>query len=149
MAEVWKQVKYPNYGRYEVSNHGRIRSTTITIVNKRDYRQTLNGKVLSPRTNKIHPHLFVELYGFDDNGLSVRKTVYNHKATMEHFGPPPKKNEVYVAHIVSDYKINHVANLKWITHSQLVKKQLANGTRIPNMTLYKSSPIYQKSQLKN
>jgi len=106
VKETWKGLVYNRrlYEDYEVSSLGNIRSLKRGI------------RVLKPRRNKKHPHLFVDVW---DTG--TRTTVYIHKAVYETWKGGLKR---YVAHkngIITD---NFVGNLYSITHSELQKQNM-------------------------
>jgi hypothetical protein len=148
MKEVWKNIQYRGFDNYQVSNTGRIKNKGRVIVNAAGNYQRIPERELNPRTNKIEPHLFVELSN-TVAGVKMRKTVYVHRVVMEHFGKAPiirrDKYQQYVEHLDGDYSNNRIDNLRWITWGQLYRKQIKNG-RVERMDLYKSSPIWQKSQ---
>ena len=130
---TWKPLY--DYKNYEISNTGLVRSLTEDGLVKRNIKQRNNGK---------EPHLFFEVYS-----NKKKRTIYTHKAVMEHFGKPPRNTrngmQRYVEHIDGVYTHNEIENLRWITHYQLYYKQIATGKRKHKLDLYRHSPRYQKS----
>jgi hypothetical protein len=108
---------------YEVSNTGKIRSVERVTITKSLQRRVVPSKILNPRNNKIHPHLFVELSVTIDCVL-YRKTVYIHKAVAECFLKKDFKKQIFVTHKDGDYNNNNVSNLKWITASENSKRSM-------------------------
>ena len=105
MDEKWVDVMGYE-GRYEVSDHGRIRSLEHTITTYKQEKITLPEQILSTPTNK-HGYQVVNLQGYTFNV---------HRLVAEHFVPNPEHLRC-VRHIDHDRTNNHVSNLEWCTHA--------------------------------
>jgi hypothetical protein len=149
MAEKWLPVNDPFFENYyEVSNLGRIKSSSRIVErggpNNR-YKYTKPARIIKPRTNGIHPHLFVDMQVRID-GVVHQKTLYVHKAVAEAFLLRPSKKHIYVAHKNGNYNDNRVSNLEWITASmnsiRSMRKYPENRNKLRDYN-YKSG-YYQK-----
>lgn len=115
MAENWKPIRGECAG-YEVSDHGRVRSRSRTIVEKSGRRRKIPGRVLTPfalhkgylgvtiggRTRKLHRIVAGEFIG-DCQGKIVR-------------------------HLDGNPKNNHVGNLAHGTNSENQLDSVRHGT---------------------
>lgn len=118
MQEEWKPI--PGYqGRYEVSNLGRVRSSTFTVwqVN---------------RWGKVAPRVFPakEIQGSDNgNGYQYitarlngkKKNLYIHRLVAELFVPNPNNFPV-VDHLDFNKSNNAFYNLEWVTQKENVNR---------------------------
>lgn len=112
--EIWKDM-VGFEGRYQVSNHGRIRSI---LTNHGKYQEKL--KKARPRSNTCK-YLYVQ--------LSVKDKPYHeavHRAVAKAFIPNPE-NKPYVNHLDSDPYNNHAHNLEWCTNSENIKHGYHQG----------------------
>lgn len=116
--EVWKEIKeYPNY---QVSNLGRIKSTTSKV----------------PIIRKI------ELNRGGYQHVKLRKNNQNkllrvHRLVAQMFIPNPKHYDC-IDHIDEDKQNNNVANLRWCSSQQNI--QFMNNNH-PNLQQYKRKTV--------
>jgi len=164
--EQWKDLQGVWGEAYQVSNKGRIKRKERIIKSsngKASYTQTLSERILSQRTNNIHPHYFCDLGFTTTSGKFIRRSAYIHKEVALAFlnEPPPtirnkrisntkyyKQTTLkyrYVEHIDGDYSNNVPSNLRWINQYDLYKKQIKNG-RKEIMDLFIYSPLYSKNK---
>lgn len=132
MEDKWKPLDvYPEVeGVYEISESGIIKAKarTVTVVScergiyQRDYRE----RIIKPRSSKEYPHLFVSLTKVLDDNSKWNKTVYVHKAVAQTWLPKPSEDsdKQFVEHIVDDFDNNHHSNLRWISYSELQKRNM-------------------------
>lgn len=101
MEEIWKPV--PGFeGKYEVSNHGRIRSVMRVVMSKNGRAKHLKGRVLRPGRRPCG-HLTVALSG---------KSHHAHILVLSAFvGPRPPGMET--RHLDGNPQNNHLSNLRW------------------------------------
>lgn len=125
MEEIWLPIK--NYeGIYEVSNLGRVRSLTRTILRNGNHNSTfyltIKGRVLKYKITKL---------GYCSHGLSNGK-----KRDMSHFSLHrlvaeafiPNSNNLPQVHHKDHNKLNNtVDNLMWVTASENVKAAIEVG----------------------
>ncbi len=101
--EVWKKLnlgKFKNGIKYEISNHGRVRSFAYG---------RKEGKIL--KGGRVQGYPMVAFTNKDDERVSR----YVHKAVAEHFIPKTSSDQEFVLHLDYDKENNHVKNLKWAT----------------------------------
>lgn len=109
-AERWKAV--PGYeGRYEVSDHGRVRSVP---------RPRTKGGILSPAARTLAgngqthaPYYHVGLY----MPGKKRKFFYIHRLVLMAFSRLPTDEED-ADHVDGDTENNHLSNLRWMPMSK-------------------------------
>lgn len=135
--EEWRDI--PRYeGRYQASNHGRVRSLDRMVHYKNGVQRLHKGRVLRPGGNPSG-HLMVNLI--------PRKNEYIHRLVLEAFvGPCPEGMEC--CHNDGDPSNNYLQNLRWDTpsangfdhvkhgnHYQKVKTHCPYGhvLRLPNL----------------
>lgn len=141
MKETCK--KFTGFDGYLISDTGKIKSIDRAIVTKAGPTQTFRGRYLVLRNNNKCPHLFFEVSKVVDD-KPIRKTFYIHKEVANHFLPAPNKNQIYVTHIDDNCNNNHVENLKWITHKELMSRQ-PNRIKEPNKSWETRRKLYGKS----
>ena len=108
----------PGYeGRYEVSDHGRVRSLSRI----RSHGRKWQGRVLKP-TPMPKGYLLVNLW-FDN---SKRMWLVHRLVLTAFVGPPPEGMEGL--HADNDPANNRLDNLSWGTHSQNQFDQVVHGT---------------------
>lgn len=111
MEELWKSISGYK-GIYEISNTGRIRSLTRTIIRKNGRQQTFIGEekipTLDPTTGYYKIILYKECKG---------RTFYVHRLVATAFLPNPN-NLPYVNHKDENKTNNHINNLEWCTPSE-------------------------------
>ncbi len=114
--EEWKRIDGWDY--YEVSNHGRVRST------KRIVRWAHHGKEgIASKQEKLlkqiprvySKNLTYMQVGFHRPGCS--KIYHVHRLVAKCFLPNPD-NKPQVNHIDGDGRNNHVSNLEWVTERE-------------------------------
>ena len=94
-------------GRYEISDHGRVRSLEHTVTTYKQERILLPELIMNTPLNK-HGYHVVNLQG----------TTYNvHRLVAEHFLPNPEHLRC-VRHKDHDRTNNHVSNLEWCAHAK-------------------------------
>jgi len=114
--ERWLSV--PGYeGKYEVSDHGRVRS--LDRLDSRGRRRT--GALLVGRPQH-HGHLVVALYSEG----SRRDFSVHHLVLTAFVGPRP--NGMEACHWNDDSSDNRLANLRWDTRSANTRDSVRNGT---------------------
>ena len=127
--EIFKDIE--GFGRYQVSNYGRVASTARGKV-----------KYLTPQSDKLG-YLHVRLYPEDDR-FGKYKPTDNYKQR----GKRPKLEKVHrlvadafverpdtgiyleVNHRDSDKTNNHHSNLEWVTRSQNIQHSYDQGNRV-------------------
>ena len=112
-TEVWKSITGFE-GRYEVSNHGRVRSTPK--------RQP--GRILKPG-KQSKKYLTVALYL--DVTPKQQKSFLVHKLVMAAFGTPQPTEKHQVNHKDLDKTNNHIDNLEWVTCAENIKHAAKSG----------------------
>lgn len=118
-AEIWKPVVGWE-DRYEVSDHGRVRSVDRVLELPSGQTRRYKGRVLNPGA---HPagHQIVGLYR-DGKG----KHVYVHTLVLEAFaGPRPGGCEAL--HWDDDPTNNNISNIRWGSRSDNLADMLRNG----------------------
>lgn len=121
--EVWKDITNYN-GYYQVSNHGRVRSITRTVLNN-GVLSKRKGKMLSPRKER-YGYTSVRLYR---NSASKSRTI--HRLVLEAFGkkqPSPLHECNHKNGIQND---NHINNLEWLTHAENIQHSFDELDRHP------------------
>jgi len=131
LIEQWRPLA--GLSTHQISNYGRIRSVDRIVPIKRgDQYYTIfrKSKVLALRRGKQFPYLFTSICYVDVNTYKkFNRTVHVHRAVAEAFVRKSKKvrdyeaagGKVYATHIIKDYENNRSDNVKWITHSELMK----------------------------
>jgi hypothetical protein len=116
-TEEWRSV--PGFeGRYEVSNHGRVKS----LPNSR--RRT--ELILQQGVHKRQGHRIINLTGHDGTA-HFQKTYWVHRLVLEAFvGPAPLRMEG--CHNDGDPANNHIDNLRWGTDADNQGDRIAHGT---------------------
>lgn len=129
MKEIWKSI--PGYEEYyEVSNTGKIRSITRTIIMKNGQSRTYKGEMKS-LTETNQGYLRVSLY--KDN---KQKTFFVHRLVAMAFLPNPNNYSI-INHKDENPLNNNVDNLEWCTQEYNVNY----GTAIERRIQKESKPI--------
>jgi hypothetical protein len=104
--EIWKDVANSN-GKYQVSNYGRVRSFAYDSENPRVMKQCIinNFNAVSLKINM------------------KSTTIYTHKLVAAAWLEKPDENSKHVIHLDYNVRNNHVANLKYATHEDVVLHQ--------------------------
>ena len=97
MQEKWKKI--PDFERYEVSNLGRIKNT-------------VTGKIMSPKSSYKDQYLVVNLYNNKNNKL---RTI--HRIVAENFVEKADGKNI-VNHKNCIRHDNRAANLEWVTNKE-------------------------------
>ncbi len=103
--EIWKAIPYTDY-KYEVSNHGRIKSYC---------QDSKKGKILKPSN----------IGGFLVVSLKVNKKSKHflvHKLVAEAFVPKEKEEHEVVIHLDWDKSNNNYTNLKWVSKKECYER---------------------------
>jgi hypothetical protein len=136
MEEIWKDIKGFE-GYYQVSNHGKIKSLSRSIINSKGIAKKLSEKILKPRPNK-DGYVRVCLYSPSSN---VDRLI--HLIVAEHF-IPKVDGKHQINHINGVKHDNHVSNLEWCTPSENIRHSFdelkrevffAKGSEHPNSKL--------------
>lgn len=109
MKEIWKDI-VGYEGLYQVSNYGRVKSITRTVIRKDGRTQTFYGKLISPHKQN-GGYYMVDL--FKNN---IRKNMLVHRAVACSFIPNPHGFPC-VNHIDSNRPNCYLSNLEWCTQS--------------------------------
>jgi hypothetical protein len=115
-AEIWKDM-ITFEGRYQVSNHGRIRSV---LSNHGKYQEKI--KAVRPRSATCE-YLYVQ--------LSIKDRPYHeavHRAVAKAFIPNPD-NKPMVNHKDGDKLNNNACNLEWVTCTENHQHAFDSGLR--------------------
>ena len=129
--EIWKPITCYE-GRYEISNHGRVRS----FVTNRGYI----------RKRPLILRVKIDKYGYETIGLSkngVKKFITIHRLVGNAFIPNPY-NLPQINHKDEDKRNNNVDNLEWCTgkyncnygsHREKISKSKTNSPKISYIVL--------------
>lgn len=121
IEEIWKPIK--KYEQcYEISNLGRIRSLTRTVIFKNGNRRTYKTKILTPKCNMKDGYLRIILHDIDGN----TKTFTMHRLVAEAFIDNPN-NYPIINHIDGNKSNNCVSNLEWCTYLYNLEHARKNG----------------------
>ena len=124
MEEIWKAI--PDYeGYYEVSNTGKIRSVTRTIIYKNGAVHNFIGKELKQDIEKNQGYYRICL-----NKNGIKKTFKVHRLVALAFIPNPD-NLPFVNHKDENKLNNNVDNLEWCT----AEYNINYGTRTERQSL--------------
>lgn len=116
-VEEWRAV--PGFSRYEVSDHGRVRS----FYNNRHV--STSPRILHPWPCNEYGHLAVI---FHQDNLRIAKLV--HRLVLEAFvGPCPEEMEARHVH-ERDPANNRLLNLCWGTKKENAEDRKSHGTRL-------------------
>lgn len=118
--EIWKDI--PGYeGRYQISNYGKVKELSFIIENG-------TNKCVIPE-HILKPHISNNYLVVSLNKPS--KTFYIHRLVAELFIDNPE-NKKCVKHITFNRYNNCYNNLKWCSHSEVVKQSIFEGNlKIP------------------
>lgn len=110
-----KFLDIPGYeGRYQISNHGNVRSL--------NYQNTGKSKLLTP----VKHHM-----GYLLVHLGVKKIKMIHTLVAEAFIPNPEQKP-FVNHIDGNKHNNDVSNLEWVTSKENMEHAIKTGLRDPH-----------------
>jgi hypothetical protein len=134
--EEWKNLNLGDFSngiRYEISNHGRIRSYA--------YGRT-EGKVLKGGRVQGYP-----MVAFT-NKKNKRVSFYVHKLVAQHFIPNDRRDALYVLHLDYDKENIHIRNLKWATKEEKEEHLNKNPKFIASKSKVKHSKLSEKDVLR-
>lgn len=117
MNEEWKAIP-GEFGFYEVSNLGRVRSLDREFDRKNGWKYTYKGRVLSDSPDGS---------GYVRYSLFKGKKRKGHHLVMESFGPPKPSESYEIHHKDHDRTNNCIDNLEWVTHAENFYKALRAG----------------------
>lgn len=128
MKEIWKAI--PDYeGYYEVSDTGKVRSITRTIIDSNGRSYTYKGQEKSPSI--VRGYYRIQL---SKNGIT--KAYFIHRLVALAFLPNPN-NLPIINHKDENPLNNNVDNLEWCTQEY----NNAYGTKNERQSLTKSHPV--------
>ena len=122
--EIWKPIK--DYeGLYEVSNLGKIKRLSKTIINYKEREYIFEEKIMKPFKGNSG-YLIIDL-----TKNKIRRKFLVHRLVAEAFIPNPE-NKPCVDHINTIREDNRAENLRWVTRSEncnneLTKKHMSDG----------------------
>lgn len=122
LCEEWKDIKGYE-GSYKISNFGHVKSINRIIENGSSQikgEQSIGSRILTPRINPA---------GYHRVSLSIKckvKDFYVHRLVAKSFVKNPD-NLPQISHINQDKGDNSFTNLKWCSHSQVIKNTMNNG----------------------
>lgn len=128
--EVWKEYRKPNWKEgqvFKVSNYGRV-------IGPKDLE---SPKLLKSYKVSGYEYFMAKKIG-DKNDL-----VYIHRAVAELF-LDNSEGKKFVIHKDFDKLNNHVANLQWVTRSELTKHNMNNPSVIAGKERKKVQPSFSK-----
>lgn len=139
--ERWKPIKGLE-DRYEVSDHGKIRSIPRIALRSNGVTQTVRGKIIAQRNSGIYGHKMISLNTPEGR---IHRSV--HRLVAEEFCEKPEGCNV-VNHLDSDPTNNHWSNLEWTTpsgnHLHMREKGRGKVPRLKGEEVYTSK--YTESQ---
>src|SRR5690554_2338379 len=111
--EIWEDIKGFE-GRYQISNHGRVKSLARVVTSPKGYSRRQPEKIMSTKPTASHGYPNVNLYIDSKPTLTLV-----HRLVAEYFvdNPDPTIYK-YVNHKDGNRTNNHWANLEWVTHKQ-------------------------------
>ena len=113
MEEVWKKIK--RFENYEVSNLGRVKRNSCTIVYSSGNICNYNEKILKQEDNRCNSKGCYKRVTLSKNNKQER--FQTHRLVAEYFIPNPL-NKPCVNHIDGNPGNNNVNNLEWSTYSE-------------------------------
>lgn len=109
-------------GRYEVSDHGRVRSLDRIVIEATTGRQRRHkGRIIKPAANVVSGHLTVCLPPANGEARTSKRNAryYVHRLVLEAFvGPAP--SGLIGCHDDDDPSNNRLGNLAWGTRAKNV-----------------------------
>lgn len=111
MLEEWKDVASYE-GRYQISNHGRVKSVARVCVGPKGIERPLPEIVM-----RKQPHFKGYHVVYLRRGEVKHKKFFVHRLVGEHFIPNPDKKPI-VNHKDFDKTHNHIRNLEWASERE-------------------------------
>ena len=109
--EIWKDIK--DYeGHFKISNIGRVRSVTRTVINSLGVKHILSQRIIKPYLNLGYMQIIL-------TKAKVRRTIKVHRLVAMAFIDNPE-NKKTVNHINGIGADNRVGNLEWNTQKENV-----------------------------
>lgn len=110
IVEEWREfeLEIPGLVRYAVSNHGRLKSFTFDIK---------AGRIVKGALCDGFPYLRYKRM-IEGKRKDFQHGI--HKMIGELFLPKQNENQTYVLHLNYNKLDNHISNLKWATHEEMV-----------------------------
>lgn len=138
MEEIWKKIK--RYENYEVSNFGRVKRNSCSIMYSNGNICNYNEKILKQEDNRCNSKGCYKRVTLCTNNKPER--FQTHRLVSEYFIPNPL-NKPCVNHIDGDPGNNNVNNLEWVTHSENERHSYdVLGKINPNRSLKKEDVIF-------
>ena len=114
IPERWKEVDFQTnlaHAKYEVSNHGRVKSYAI---------DKEKGRIIRGGNVGGYKSITVKFGG------KIVRQFYVHRIIAETFIDKESPEQYYVIHLDYNKENNHINNLKWATEEELVKHNNKN-----------------------
>ena len=113
VKEVWEDIpKYEGY--YQISNMGRIKSVSRTIVDKNGIARTYKDRILCPRWQNGY-----RMAVLSKENIAV--PIFIHRIVAKVFLGEPEKSGLVVNHKNSIRSDNRVENLEWCTQGENIR----------------------------
>lgn len=123
--EEWRAV--PGYeDRYEVSNHGRVRSLGFYSGNRWGTKTWRAGRMLTPFL--IHPHEYRGVRLTDNEGVQTTHKV--HRLVLRAFVGEPPPDKPFGLHEDDNPAHNHLSNLYWGNQVRNAHDSVRNGSHV-------------------
>jgi hypothetical protein len=121
-SEQWKEIVLPKKRRfrYAISSNGRMISFSKTFE---------DGTLLK---NDVTKGYKVFRFHYIENGAKVLCHFYVHKLVAEYFLKQEAEDKPYVIHIDHNKENNSVANLKWVSHEEMLAHNRNNPRVVEN-----------------
>jgi len=120
--EVWKDIK-GYIGIYQISNHGRVKSLSRTVVYSNGNTRVQKERIMSIKPTASHKYPNVNLYSNKKPTLTLV-----HRLVAEYFVDNPNPSIYkYVNHKDGDRANNYYENLEWCTHKQNIQHSVNTG----------------------
>lgn len=125
MKEEWKPV-LGYEGLYEVSNTGKVRSLSRSVVDHNGNLKSFNGGMLTLHSSKLtkrHPKPIFHVELWKNN---KRQVFLIHRLVAQHFIPNPE-GKPQINHIDGNRRNNNISNLEWVTCAENTKHAYRTG----------------------